>query len=594
MPWFVWQDGTRVGPLTDAELRARVESGAITARHAVCRAGSTKWTPVGMVPELARVGCAAEAGPAPEITRHGEAADGASRISDSSPVRGSYFLRHWRGDLSLPASYWVNGVLASLVLATVGVAVAAFVDFSSAPRISSAAILALWFVALLFIAWQVIGVWRSAGKHGSRGGSPLWASAARAAVVLGAVQVGTVVMTRAAPQMWEFAVMLTDHDPNHGYHLRLARDASEIEISGYIAFGLTAGVKAHLDRHPGVKIVRLTSSGGRVAEARKLRDLIALRHLSTFTSTQCTSACVIPFLAGESRVIVPGAVIGFHQYTVAGIASRYTRRDMEKDKAYFISRGVSPAFVARAFRPTSVLWRPTPEQMLAAGFITDYADGGDDTVTLNDIDTLDEKLRHDPAYAAIAESDPAAFASIVAVAKDGFRRGQSITELRTRTSAIVEQLYAKRLASASDEAEMSFARLMLDRLAILQEDPGSCVAFLAQGNHGPAIPALISTEMQNRERDVMTAVIRSGASGQWRPPEAAEVLPIRAEVTARLLETFSREDLAELAQVDRPGANAARACEVSRGLYRVIVDLPAEKAGSMLRDMFARRATPGP
>jgi hypothetical protein len=392
-------------------------------------------------------------------------------------------------------------------------------------------------------------------------------------------------------------VMLADHDPAHHYQLRLLPDASELEVSGFITFGLTDGVRAQLDAHPDVKFLLLNSSGGRVAEARKLRDLIAQRHLSTCTSRQCTSSCVIPFLAGERRLIAPGAIIGFHQYTVAGKASRLTLLDMEKDKAYFTSRGVSSEFVSRAFLPTSDLWRPDPEQMLAAGFITGYAD--EDATPLSgmapgEIDRLDETLRHDPVYAALAEFEPEAYAAIVAAVKEGFRHGQTLADLRSRTAPIIEQVYGKRLAFASDDAAVAFARLKFDKLTILQEDPDSCLAYLSPGtNRGRAVPALISTQMQNRERDVMIAVIQSGASGQWRPPDQAEVAPIREEITARMLATFTRDDVTELAHLDRPGANAPRACEVSRGLYKVIVDLPAAKAGSIVRDMFARTAPAG-
>ncbi len=363
MNWFVWQDGKRVGPLTDAELQALVESGEITARHAVCRQGSTTWTPLGLVTEPAR---RREAG---------------SHIPDSSPAGHSYFLRHWRGDLSLPVSYWVNGSITSMLLGAVGLALPFIVDFSAAPRFWSAAMIAVWLLALLTITWQVVGVWRSAGKHASRGGAKTWALAARAAIVLGAMQLGSLVVTQAGPGIWESAVMLADRDPAHGYVIRLLRDATEIEISGYIAFGLTDHVRTELDAHPGMRVVHLNSSGGRVAEARKLRDLIAPRHLATYTSRQCTSACVIPFLAGERRLVAPGAIVGFHQYTVDGKASRQTLLDMEKDKRYFASRGVLPAFVARAFLPTSNLWRPTPDEMLAAGFITGYANGDDSALS---------------------------------------------------------------------------------------------------------------------------------------------------------------------------------------------------------------------
>jgi hypothetical protein len=585
MRWFVWRDGTRVGPLSQADLEALVQAGEVTAAHAVCREGSVTWTPLGLVPELG----GQRPDSAPADANPAEAGSDEERAG--TDARSFYLARHWRGDLSLPVSYWINGTLVSLLVMALAPAIALVVDFSSAPRVWSLLLALLWVCVVAMSVWQVVGVWRSAGKHTSRGGAAGWSVAARGAIVLGAIQVAAVVATQAVPQVWEFGKLIAGRDPVSGYQIRLLRNASELEVSGYIAFGLTDRVATTLDAYPGVAVIHLNTGGGRVAEARQLRDLIASRHLSTYTSTECASACVIPFLAGERRLIAPEARVGFHQYTLAGRASAQTLADMETDKRYFASRGVSEAFVERAFRATSTLWYPTQEQMLAAGFITGHASVDDvalSGMSLNEIAKVEQTLRQEPLYAAIAEYEPDAYQRIAAAVKEGFQQGQTIAELRTRTVPVIQDIYRKRLPFASDEAVIAFARLRLDQIAVLRADPDKCVAFLFPGgSSGGDFRSALGQELVTREPAVMADVIRSAATGSWRPPVDAEVAPIQAGVFDHLRATCPPGDLEQLAHLDRPGVDPERTCRLCYVFYKAIADLPRDKAGPMLRYTFA-------
>jgi hypothetical protein len=604
MNWFVWKDGRRLGPLSGADLHVLIRAGDVRAGHAVCRDGSNVWAPLGLIPELAACLSVSET---PVSERTGPSASEASQLHsgvaaavtetatsalDEKRSSDAYIWRHWRGELPLPVSYWVNGILLSLLVAALASWLSAAADFPSAPRLWSLLAILLWTVALAGTVWQVVGVWRAAGEHVAAGGAVRWALAARIAVVLGAIQLLLLLVTQALPQMTEYGKVIVGRDPINGYQIRVLRDGSELEISGYIAFGLTDGLRATLDAHPAITLVHLNSDGGRVTEARKLRDLIASRNLSTYTSTRCVSACVIPFLAGLRRLIGPGAKVGFHQYSVAGVTGRQTIVEMEKDKRYFTFRGVSAAFVQRAFQRTGELWYPTPDEMRTAGFITGQA--GNDEVALsgvprNEIDNVEQMLRRDPLYAAIAESEPEVYQQIAAAVKEGFERGQSAAELRTRTIPLIQQVYRKRLPFASDEAVVAFVRLLLDQMAVLNRtDPEKCRAFLfPDANATVDFRPELGPDLLQREMAVMEQVIRSAASGEWRPPGEAEVGPMRAEVFRQLALSWPTEDLDQLAHLDRRGADAARVCRVCGGLYRAIADLPSEKAGPMFRSLFA-------
>src|SRR6266481_4452041 len=81
------------------------------------------------------------------------------------PSRSNYFVRHWRGDLSLPISFWVNGAVISFALRVEGAVVAdATGNWESSPFVA----LAFFVLDSAIYVWQIVGIWRSATKYEQR------------------------------------------------------------------------------------------------------------------------------------------------------------------------------------------------------------------------------------------------------------------------------------------------------------------------------------------------------------------------------------------------------------------------------------------
>jgi hypothetical protein len=176
--------------------------------------------------------------------------------------------------------------------------------------------------------------------------------------------------------MTEYTRLATGKDPLGTYQLRVLRGATELEMSGAIIFGLTDDIRQTLDVYPTIRVIQLNSQGGRVAEARKLRDLIALRGLTTDTAAGCFSACTLVHAAGRERLIAKSASLGFHQYSfprMQGSDFQY-----EKDKEDWLARGFTRAFVEKAFTtPNNTLWRPAHHELFEAHVVTGYSDSHD-------------------------------------------------------------------------------------------------------------------------------------------------------------------------------------------------------------------------
>jgi hypothetical protein len=87
----------------------------------------------------------------------------------------SYFMRHWRGELPLGQSFWQNGVVVGVV-ATVALL-----------GVVQETLLMWWIIVGLvleipIIVWQLVGIWRSAGRYA---GPRRWSILARVGAVIG-------------------------------------------------------------------------------------------------------------------------------------------------------------------------------------------------------------------------------------------------------------------------------------------------------------------------------------------------------------------------------------------------------------------------
>jgi hypothetical protein len=85
--------------------------------------------------------------------------------------------------------------------------------------------------------------------------------------------------------------------------------------------------EADVDRFRGLAATRnnalvlLRSSGGKMAPAIRIGEMIRAKGFNTIVKDYCMSACALIWLAGSKRVMTSGAHIGLHQaYSIAGQA----------------------------------------------------------------------------------------------------------------------------------------------------------------------------------------------------------------------------------------------------------------------------------
>jgi len=304
--------------------------------------------------------------------------------TSQSPSR-SYISRHWHGECSLAQSFWINTILVNLLLGVLATLEANMPveRFAVSPKVVGAFFLSKMGLLYAVSFWQLIGLWRSARAHFGRTQRSFWSGAVQVLVVLAVLGHARFFATTALPLITDFGQIALGQDDFGDYTVRVILGGHEIAVEGPIGFGVTEEVKRHLDRNPEVKIIRLDSLGGWMAEAHMLGRLIETRQLSTYTSQGCFSACTSAFIAGNRRILNPEARLGFHQGQVGRVTSiDLASRSIETEKAYFLSHGVKKDFVKKAFStPYEKMWIPLPGELLLARVVTHVST---DTADLED------------------------------------------------------------------------------------------------------------------------------------------------------------------------------------------------------------------
>jgi hypothetical protein len=285
-----------------------------------------------------------------------------------------YIGRHWRGELSLPQSYWVNGVLIGLPF-NVYFRVLSAVFAATPPESPSTYV---YYFMLPFLAyqpiavWQGVGIWRSAGRRiaeGKRG----WSWVARIVVL------GNVAVLLAAFYNYgrlNYALL----------NLSLEERAARYEVlshGNYVVFHGEITVAAAdklaplLEASKTRRLVINGSNGGFIRPTLRLAKIIHDRKLMVVAIGECDSACTALLAAAPDRAISSITIIGLHRGSIAGVSDPgEAMSGWSKIEAYYKAAGMTPQLIARmrAHSGERDFYEPTMREMIAGGFLTEIFD----------------------------------------------------------------------------------------------------------------------------------------------------------------------------------------------------------------------------
>jgi hypothetical protein len=282
-----------------------------------------------------------------------------------------YIKRHWRGELSLPRSYWVNGVLIGLPFNLYFRAIGAM--FEANPPQSPSVYLS-WFLLPLMatfplLIWQGVGVWRSAGKR-IEAGNGGWAWAARIVVLLNALIIG---LWFAGSAKMNYSMIVASSEERAAHYT--VEDHGDFVMFGGDITDASANELAPLLQKPKMEILIVNGSvGGFIQPALRLAKIIHERNIWVVALGECDSSCTGLLAAGKPRSIEPDTITGFHYGTKVGLNE--AAEGWSDVETYYLSAGMSQELLAktRQHRGPYDFYQPPLRELIETGFITSVYD----------------------------------------------------------------------------------------------------------------------------------------------------------------------------------------------------------------------------
>jgi len=319
----------------------------------------------------------------------------------------SYIKKHYKGELSLEVSYWINTVILSAIFALISLVGIDNIDVTYHTKFWMVFI-ALYFLFIYFVLspWMYIGLWRSADNHIEKYGVRFWANVVKILLIVSLFRTVSNFYGVGFPVIREFFKIITEQDNIPTYQIKVYND-SEIEILGGINFGLSRDFQEYLKRYPNIKTVRINSVGGRIVEATKIAKIIREKELDTYAFGNCFSACSYLFVAGKKRTLEYGAVLGFHQPILKGVDEENLQEMIDNGKRLFYYSQIDRDFVKKVFEtPNSSLWRPSYKELKEANVITDMAIANGDRFVNMSIEELKNYLHYYPNFVPFLDMKP--------------------------------------------------------------------------------------------------------------------------------------------------------------------------------------------
>lgn len=518
-------------------------------------------------------------------------ADGGPR---PAPRRLGYLRRHWRGQLSLATSFWLNGVLTGLVLVPLvayllsRVAIWA-VQGQQALIAASAVVVALAFPWPLMV-WQLVGIWRSAGRthrERSRRFGPWLARGAVVVCALVGLIGGAMLVGKRLPLIGELYRAASGDTERGERRYAVTLGGRELILAGPIAIGSVREVKERLARHPQVAVLRLEGPGGRIAPARELRDLVEARGLSTYVGESCNSACAFIFIGGKERILRKGARLGFHRLALAGMSDSEMDAQAAQEREAMRQRGIAGWFIDKALStPFEKIWYPTEEELVRAGVVTRVTDGrefGVNPLAFESMAALDSELARLPVPAAIKQTQPKRYETFLKDAGVLMREGAAQGDFDDLLRSMVAEAMAEAALRTSDAAARDYARVLASRQRMLAERaPALC------GRDGAADVDL-GEEAKTTHQEALAQVIADEGATEPVGDEARA-----RDMLRRIGERIAREhgrDTAHLLAVPPSDPEQGRAyCEALAILFEALASAQEPRAGAALRWLLAQQS----
>lgn len=524
-----------------------------------------------------------------------------------------YIARHWRGELTLPVSFWVNNVALPL---PVGFGIGAFAAWITVTgdylRGGSIAVLVCWPLLVLFSIWCWVGAWRSATAHSETGGSSLWAGLAKLSIVFGVIGTAATTAFDFVPNIGEYLQMARGRDPIGNVTATLSPDGRKLVLDGPLGLGDGQRVRALVAKAPAVKTVELNSPGGRLKEGEDIAALVKQSSWNTRTTGACQSACTFIHMAGTKKQLMPGAKIGFHRASSGSMNPVHDRLANRELVRIYREAGLPERFIERTLAtPAWTMWHPSRDELVGAGLVS-LAERPLDIDLPDDpkapAGEYADAMTGSDAWLALDKRTPGIMGLAARRMAEARAEGADAAEVQVRGQRVVEAQMPALLAEAGPELRDSYLALWTAQVAAARAasiappaaragskpdsdaPPPACIAVLAGDT---AARRALGTELVQREAAWLIAAAGAEPTREvgGRTGSAVELEVLRrrlGEKSPALLTQAWRPGDWQRGGGQRGGRDALRECDRTLELLRAVAALPGAERRLATRLMFGR------
>ncbi len=482
----------------------------------------------------------------------------------------TYIVAHWRGQLSLGQSFWINGVgMGNLLLAALVTGLSRLLEASDVSlRILAGISLAGFFCATLVWLWAVTGIIRSASKHKTRGGSG-WTAALTMLMAFFSV-LGMLMNTLSSyiPQMKEYALLASGHDSMKPVEISSMPNGHVLILRGTLGEGSMERFAATVGKTPGLKTVSLNSPGGRLREAKQMAALLKSRQLNTYVEGECSSACTYVFLAGKDRAATPNAHIGFHQPSFAGMGSTELAIASSGMEKYYRAANLPGDFIHRVLQiKPEGMWYPNREELLKANVINRVSLGNEGN-TMFDLESREEvlaDLNRSNIWRQYERRSPGKINEVADLIWNMKQQGKEQPEIQDAVKMLTREIHLRAQKAAPDNLLDEHAQLLTDMLeAARQISPQAC-SQLIKGTL--SVQRTIPEELVRRDAALLEKMLASSPRDVSYNMGSKEFARSAGKLQERL-NPLQRKITADLAAYDN---QPMFQCDAVIGMYHQIL-----------------------
>lgn len=437
-------------------------------------------------------------------------------------LHANWFVRYWRGQVSLPMSYWGVGITINLLILGLSKVIQLGIESSNHNWQLGAYILGLYSFIIAAMCWQSVGLFRTARKHPLRTGDSGWATVAIIMLFIGLISFSNQMYTTGYPIMKSGFQLIIGSSESNDTQFRVLNNGTDIELIGGISLESEQMLEEALINNPDIRRIHLHSRGGRVLAAKRMVKIIKQYELDTYVKSECMSACTLLFLAGKNKLLANEGKLKFHAPGIGGISSHNNESLGQNMRRAYEAEQVPIWFLNKIMStPNNTFWTPTQAELLKANIVDEVVDpdlypisglGPESEIT---VDELESGLLTVDYMAAMKKFDSEAYTTIIDIYLKGMLAGIPQKEIMSQFNHF---LYNERLpvylAGASDEALVQYWEAQIFHMKELKESfPLACASLSypeeVPEEHRYGSEGTMSSEAQSLELAALAKLIAS-------------------------------------------------------------------------------------